>query len=152
MDMGRPQQPEIARSGRTDLDPDRIGTELEARKAPPTKGRTGPIPPDNQPGQHPGDEPDKPDLDAFAARLTGAEAQPDDGDPQAATATDQEKQLTTPAQEKPAATAATAPVEGGTPRSREPAVVGLARTGLRATGRVLGALGERLASGWRRST
>lgn len=67
--MGRPQQPELARSGRTDLDPDRIGTELEARKQPEAKGRTGPVPPENQPGHHPAEEADKPDLDAFADRL-----------------------------------------------------------------------------------
>jgi hypothetical protein len=71
--MGRPQQPELARSGRTDLDPDRIGTELEARKPPETKGRTGPVPAENQPGHHPDQEADKPDLDEFAARLGAAE-------------------------------------------------------------------------------
>ena len=34
-----------------------------------TDGETGPIPADNQPGHHPPKEQDKPDLDAFAARL-----------------------------------------------------------------------------------
>jgi hypothetical protein len=105
--MGRPQQPELARSGRTDLDPDRIGTELESRKPPRSTGRTGPVPPDNQPGHHPEEEADKPDLDAFAARLTGE-------------------------------------------RWRQPAVVGLALSGLRVTGRVLGAFQERVMSEWRR--
>ena len=71
--MGRPQQPELARSGRTDLDPDRIGTELEGRKDLGTKGRTGPVPPDNEPGHHPPEEADKPDLDAFAAKLGAGE-------------------------------------------------------------------------------
>jgi hypothetical protein len=71
--MGRPQQPEIARSGRTELDPDSIGTELESRKAPQNKGRTGPVPPENQPGHHPEQEADQPDLDAFVSRLTGEE-------------------------------------------------------------------------------
>lgn len=106
MGTGRPQQPELARSGRTDLDPDRIGTELESRKAPRSKGRTGPVPPDNQPGHHPDEEADKPDLDVFAARLSG---------------------------------------EG----RRRPAIVGLALSGLRVTGRMLGTLQERVASRWR---
>jgi hypothetical protein len=53
--MGRPQQPELARSGKTDLDP-------------------GPVPPENQPGHHPPEESDKPDLDAFAAKLGAGSA------------------------------------------------------------------------------
>jgi hypothetical protein len=50
--MSRPQQPEIARNGRTDV---------------------GPVPPENQPGHHPPEEQDKPDLDAFAAKLSANE-------------------------------------------------------------------------------
>jgi hypothetical protein len=69
--MGRPQQPELARSAKTDLDPDHVGTELEARKPPRSGGPTGPVPPENQPGHHPADEQDKPALDAFAARFGG---------------------------------------------------------------------------------
>jgi hypothetical protein len=76
--MARPQQPELARSGKTDLDPDHIGTELEARKPVRPGGRTGPVPPENQPGHHPSDDQDKPDLDAFAAKLTGDDRPADD--------------------------------------------------------------------------
>ena len=67
--MGRPQQPELARSAKTDLDPDHVETGLQGQKRPETRGETGPVPPGNQPGHHPPDEQDKPDLDAFAARL-----------------------------------------------------------------------------------
>ncbi|HET9770016.1 MAG TPA: hypothetical protein VFS16_03935 [Acidimicrobiia bacterium] len=67
--MGRPQQPELARSAKTDLDPDHVETGLQGQKAPATGGETGPVPADNQPGHHPAKEQDKPDLDAFAAKL-----------------------------------------------------------------------------------
>jgi hypothetical protein len=67
--MARPQQPELARSAKTDLDPDHIETGLQGQKAPSTGGETGPVPADNQPGHHPRKEQDKPDLDAFAAKL-----------------------------------------------------------------------------------
>ena len=67
--MGRPQQPELARSAETDLDPDHIETGLQGQKSPATGGETGPVPPDNQPGHHPRKEQDKPDLDAFAAKI-----------------------------------------------------------------------------------
>ena len=67
--MARPQQPELARSAKTDLDPDHIETGLQGQKTPSTGGETGPVPPDNQPGHHPAKEQDKPDLDAFAAKL-----------------------------------------------------------------------------------
>ena len=68
--MSRPQQPEIARSGRTDVDPDHVGEALEGARSPRSKGKTGPVPPENQPGHHPPEEQDKPDLDAFAAKLS----------------------------------------------------------------------------------
>jgi hypothetical protein len=67
--MARPQQPELARSGKTDIDPDHIETGLQGQPAPATGGETGPIPAENQPGHHPAKEQDKPDLDAFAAKL-----------------------------------------------------------------------------------
>jgi len=67
--MSRPQQPELARSAKTDLDPDHVETGLQGQKRPPTGGETGPIPAENQPGHHPPKEQDKPDLEAFAARL-----------------------------------------------------------------------------------
>jgi hypothetical protein len=67
--MSRPQQPELARSAKTDLDPDHVETGLQGQPRPVTGGETGPVPAENQPGHHPPDEQDKPDLDAFAARL-----------------------------------------------------------------------------------
>lgn len=67
--MARPQQPELARSGKTDLDPDHVETGLQGQPIPPSGGETGPVPVDNQPGHHPANEQDKPDLDAFAAKL-----------------------------------------------------------------------------------
>jgi hypothetical protein len=67
--MARPQQPELARSAKTDLDPDHIETGLQGQQKPKAEGATGPVPPENEPGHHPPKEQDKPDLDAFAARL-----------------------------------------------------------------------------------
>ena len=67
--MARPQQPELARSAKTDLDPDHVETGLQGQPRPATGGETGPVPPENQPGHHPEKEQDKPDLDAFAARI-----------------------------------------------------------------------------------
>ena len=113
--MARPQQPELARSAKTDLDPDHIETGLQGLPTPKTGGETGPVPPDNQPGHHPAKEQDKPDLDAFAARLGT--------DPKAPTATSARKPArprataTTPAAKKPATTkpAATKPSAGTKP-------------------------------------
>jgi hypothetical protein len=67
--MSRPQQPELARSAKTDLDPDHVETGLQGQPRPKSGGETGPVPPDNEPGHHPPKEQDKPDLDKFAARL-----------------------------------------------------------------------------------
>src|SRR5436309_9174707 len=67
--MARPQQPELARSAKTDIDPDHVETGLQGQPTPSTGGETGPVPVDNQPGHHPAKEQDKPDLDAFAAKL-----------------------------------------------------------------------------------
>jgi hypothetical protein len=67
--MARPQQPELARSAKTDIDPDHVETGLQGQPKPKTGGETGPVPPENQPGHHPPDEQDKPDLDKFAAKL-----------------------------------------------------------------------------------
>lgn len=55
--MAKPQQPEIRRSGRTDLDPDSV----QGNRGPSDeKGNTGKVPPENQPGHHPEKEQDKP--------------------------------------------------------------------------------------------
>ena len=97
MVMARPQQPELARSAKTDIDPDHIETGLQGQPTPSTGGETGPIPADNQPGHHPAREQDKPDLDAFAARLGT--------DPSAPTATKARKpgaRSSKPAPAKPA--------------------------------------------------
>lgn len=67
--MVKPQQPELARSGQTDLDPDHAAAVLESQSSPRSTGRTGPVPPDNQPGHQSAQEQDKPSLDDFAARL-----------------------------------------------------------------------------------
>ncbi|MGH9009533.1 MAG: hypothetical protein ACRDYF_06730 [Acidimicrobiia bacterium] len=67
--MSRPQQPELARSAKTDLDPDHVETGLQGQRKPRAGGETGPVPPENEPGHHPPEEQDKPDLDKFAARL-----------------------------------------------------------------------------------
>src|SRR5687768_4264273 len=98
--MARPQQPELARSAKTDLDPDHVETGLQGQKRPSSGGETGPIPPENQPGHHPPEEQDKPDLDAFAARLGT--------DPKAPAATNARKAPRTTSPAKPAAKAAPA--------------------------------------------
>ena len=82
--MARPPQPELARSAKTDLDPDHVDTGLPGRPPPSTGGETGPIPVDNQPGHHPAKEQDKPDLDAFAAKLGTASPAPSANRPVAA--------------------------------------------------------------------
>lgn len=73
--MGRPQQPELARSGNTELVPEHTETVLEGRRHPGRtgSGNTGPVPEGNRSGPRPGHgqdkEQDKPDPYAFAARL-----------------------------------------------------------------------------------
>jgi len=74
--MAKPQQPEIARSGRGATDP------ASAKSAPPAdavrvSGDTGPIPEDNLPGHHPEHEQDKPDV-RLAAVPTGVRGDDDD--------------------------------------------------------------------------
>ena len=107
--MSRPQQPELARSAKTDLDPDHVETGLQGQKKPAVAGETGPVPADNQPGHHPPKEQDKPDLDAFAARLGT--------DPKAPTATNARKG----ARPAKAATAKKAPPAKATPAKGTPA-------------------------------
>ena len=101
--MSRPQQPELARSAKTDLDPDHVETGLQGQKRPESGGETGPVPAENQPGHHPSEEQDKPDLDAFAARLGT--------DPKSSAATSARKAprpKATPAKTAPAKTASKA--------------------------------------------
>jgi hypothetical protein len=58
--MSRPQQPEIARSGRTPVDPDY--TEGSMPQDTSNDPALGPVPPANQPGHHPEREQDKPEA------------------------------------------------------------------------------------------
>ncbi len=68
--MSNPQQPELARSRKTpNQDPDAVASVLEGQRDPGADGPRGPVPPENQPGHHPPQEEDKPNLDAFADRL-----------------------------------------------------------------------------------
>lgn len=75
--MAKPQQPELRRSGTVPaLDPDATEAVLSAQDDPKTSTSRGPVPTEQQPGHHPEDEQDKPDLDAFAERFgipTGGE-------------------------------------------------------------------------------
>ena len=106
--MARPQTPELARSAKTDIDPDHVETGLQGQPTPKSGGETGPVPPDNQPGHHPAKEQDKPDLDAFAARLGT--------DPKAPTATRARKPGRPPAASAPqAAPAKAAPATAKAP-------------------------------------
>jgi hypothetical protein len=72
--MARPQSPELRRSGTTPaFEPDNIASRLEARDRPTSKGGSGPVPEENEPGHHPDHDQDQPDLDAFAARFSGSD-------------------------------------------------------------------------------
>ena len=76
--MANPQQPELARSRKTpSQDQDSVASVVEGQREPATSTPGGPVPEDNQPGHHPPEEQDKPDLQAFAERLGTAAA---DGD------------------------------------------------------------------------
>jgi hypothetical protein len=68
--VGRPQQPELARSGRTDVDPGHDATTAEVRhRAPDVEEGPQKVPEANQPGHRDESPPDQPDLDAFAEKL-----------------------------------------------------------------------------------
>lgn len=68
--MSNPQQPELARSRKTPAqDPQAAAAVVEGQHEPGADAPRGPVPPENQPGHHPEQEQDKPDLDAFAERL-----------------------------------------------------------------------------------
>lgn len=69
--MPNPQQPELRRSERVPaLDPDATEAKLTAERKlrEPTDPRA-PVPEHQRPGHHPDQDQDKPDMDAFAARL-----------------------------------------------------------------------------------
>lgn len=71
--MVKPQQPELARSGRGEVDPNAVKT----RHGGPTdtSDAPGPVPEDNLPGHHPETEQDKPDV-VPRARPRGRRAPP----------------------------------------------------------------------------
>jgi hypothetical protein len=58
--MGRPQQPEIERSGRTAVDQDHWQAEVGGAGA--HEGGLAPVPEENQPGHHPEHEQDRPEV------------------------------------------------------------------------------------------
>ena len=78
--MSNPQQPELARSRKTPAqDQDAVAGVLDGQREIGTDAPRGPVPPENQPGHHPAEEQDKPDLNAFAERLgTVPESERDD--------------------------------------------------------------------------
>lgn len=68
--MSNPQQPELARSRKTPAqDQDAVAAVIEGQREPEADAPRGPVPPENQPGHHPAEEQDKPDLNAFAEKL-----------------------------------------------------------------------------------
>ena len=60
----QPQQPELRRSGRGEATQDGRKEMQETRDDRASKGRTGRVPPENQPGHHPEQEQDKPEPPA----------------------------------------------------------------------------------------
>jgi hypothetical protein len=81
--MSNPQQPELARSRKTPAqDQDAVASVVEGQRVPAADGPSGPVPAENQPGHHPAQEQDKPDLDAFAQKIgvvEGPETPPESG-------------------------------------------------------------------------
>lgn len=73
--MVKPQQPELARSGKGATSDDAVKSFLTAPdKGAGERGIGGPIPEDNLPGHHPAEEQDKP-VDAFVARAQALAAE-----------------------------------------------------------------------------
>jgi len=67
--MSKPQQPELARSGRGATDPASIKTELTAPDTGAERGLATPVPEGNLPGHRPEHDQDKPSGDAFVAKV-----------------------------------------------------------------------------------
>ena len=68
--MSNPQQPELARSRKTPAqDQDAVAAVVDGQRHPGADEARGPVPAENQPGHHPAEEQDKPDDNAFAAKL-----------------------------------------------------------------------------------
>lgn len=68
--MPKPQQPEIRRSDYGATSDDSAKRKVGVDKAA-EEGAGAPVPEDNQPGHHPEDDQDIPDLEAFAERARG---------------------------------------------------------------------------------
>lgn len=61
--MSNPQQPELARSRKTPhQDQDAVAAVVEGQRGTGADAPRGPVPPENQPGHHPEQEQDKPDV------------------------------------------------------------------------------------------
>jgi hypothetical protein len=70
--MGKPQQPELGRSGHTPVTEGQHAREvIEGQQSPGDEGSVGSVPEDNRPGHHPQAEQDQPDLEAFRSRMAG---------------------------------------------------------------------------------
>ena len=93
-----------------------------------TGGETGPIPAENQPGHHPPKEQDKPDLDAFAARLGT-----DPKSPAATTARKAPRPKATRPKTAPKPTAHVSAPQPELAEQNEPRLVGLLLLPLRET-------------------
>ena len=85
--MSNPQQPELARSRKTPAqDADAVAGVLDGQRDPGADAPRGPIPPENQPGHHPAQEQDKPDIKAFAEKLGTVEPSQRESEPGPASA------------------------------------------------------------------
>lgn len=68
--MSNPQQPELGRSRKTPAqDQDAVAGVLDGQPDIGADAPRGPVPAENQPGHHPAQEQDKPDISAFAEKL-----------------------------------------------------------------------------------
>jgi len=87
--MSNPQQPELARSRKTPAqDADAVAGVLDGQREPGADAPRGPVPPENQPGHHPAQEQDKPDIKAFAEKLGTVEPSQRESEPGPAGASD----------------------------------------------------------------
>jgi len=79
--MSNPQQPELGRSRKTPAqDQDAVAGVLDGQREVVADAPRGPGPAENQAGQHPAQEQDKPDIDAFAEKLGTMEPNQRTGD------------------------------------------------------------------------
>ncbi|MDP9419780.1 MAG: hypothetical protein M3P53_06490 [Actinomycetota bacterium] len=72
--MPKPQQPELRRSDLGATNDDSAKSDAASTVPAVDDHGTAPVPPANQPGNHPDEEQDKPDLDAFLERASGRAA------------------------------------------------------------------------------